>query len=227
MANRTEHLQQFLEQISPHFATNSYSGLSKSTIIRGLTDFHYLFLRNDASERQKLSAFVDAIKQYQIEKGEKAHVRAELLQHLGLNLNKGKRDEILENIKRVRVSKLKSSVPPQGFWVYEKEDIANLWYKKTQIDPLPDKRRKRSKLYFLKEDSLQYDVDENESVIFVDSESGEIVAMVWRKFCDNSTILRWVDQVLVEATMMKNNVRVSVQFCSYNCYNLYINFDIA
>lgn len=212
MANRTEHLQQFLEQISSHFATNWYQGLSKSGIIRDLTDFHYQFLRNDASERQKLSAFVGAIKHYQIEKGEKANVRAALLQHLGLNLNNGKRDEILENIKRVQVSKLASCFPPQGFWVYEKEDIANLWYQKTQIDPLPDKRRKRSPLYFLKEDSLQYDVEENESVIFVDGESGEIVAMVWRKFCANSTILKWVDQVLVEATIMKNNVRVSVQF---------------
>ena len=68
-----------------------------------------------------------------------------------------------------------------------------------------------AKLLQLQSSLLNYTVPPDESVFTQDSTTHEVVVVVFRKICDDSGILEWVNRITTENLPAQRNIQV---FCS-------------
>ena len=146
----------------------------------------------------------------------------DLAYHLYFTLSPAKRDSVyLARFTTILVARLQTPHPPINHYIYETDEIGNLWHYQTQVAPQPDTRRARSPMHFLKPASLQYDLKPDEEAIFVDEETNEVVAMVCRQFVKREIqqVVDWVDGVVVEGASLKQNARVRnlLPYPVFNC----------
>ena len=135
-----------------------------------------------------------------------------LTRHLHFTLSPANRDSgYLFQIRIIFISRLPTPYPPTNHYIYETEEIGQLWYHQTQIAPQPDPRRARSPMHSLQPSLLQYDLGPDESAIFVDQETQKVVAMVCRNAIGHEVqqIVEWVDSVVVQGAKLKQTARVS------------------
>lgn len=113
-------------------------------------------------------------------------------------------------IIRVKARSGKGLYPPPKTWVVESKTIQNLWKKHIRSAPLPDKRGKRHPIHMLQRHKLQYNLRADESAIFVDADSDEVVMVVMRGFCKNTEVVSWINEVVLKNIEAERNIRVGL-----------------
>ncbi|KAH9912790.1 hypothetical protein B0H21DRAFT_659601, partial [Amylocystis lapponica] len=100
--------------------------------------------------------------------------------------------------------------PPLGYWLYESSEIEALWHGRLVVEESPDGRNTRHPMMKAEDDELSYIVQPDESIIFYDKYTNELVALVLRNFCLDGEVLAWADSVVAEATSLKRSVRIKI-----------------
>jgi len=132
-------------------------------------------------------------------------------------------DNYLSAIPTITLPRLDSEYPPHLYDVCETEDIQTLWTDYCHNKKHPDLREARHhggswpKTMVLDETELQKVVGVDESAVFKDVDTGEIVAVVLRNVCGEQGVLDWVTDVIYENVGWHRNVRVST-LCLLACH---------
>jgi len=94
-----------------------------------------------------------------------------------------------------------------------KQAIASIWRSHRAGKKHPDARGKSCgswpQLEKLKNSKLSLIVKVNESAIIRDADTGEVVAVVLRKFVRNDEVLEWISSVPDENVGLRRGIRVS------------------
>ena len=108
----------------------------------------------------------------------------------------------------VEVQKASIPYPPVQHWVVETNEIAELWHPHCVDGRLHDKRGKHYPLFQVDEQELVI-ARADQSVLFVDKDSGELVAFVIRDWCPEVGVLESISATVHGAAAYKKNARVS------------------
>ncbi|TBU51964.1 hypothetical protein BD310DRAFT_833189 [Dichomitus squalens] len=107
----------------------------------------------------------------------------------------------------IEVQKCQKPYPPLQHWVVESGEIAELWHAHCVDGKLHDKRGKHYPLFRVDETELVV-ARADQSVLFVDKDSRELVAFVIRNWCPEAGIVDSVNAVVHNAAAYKKNVRL-------------------
>jgi hypothetical protein len=140
----------------------------------------------------------------------------------GLQLSPRNREEylqgIFQSIPTYKVSALSKPYPPIGHWMYESDEIADLWRYHLEKGKQPDARIKRKPLMYLDPEKLVHDLKPDQSGLFF-GEDGDVDCYVLRNFCKDNRVLVSVDNTIKENVGAKKSIRVS--FCVVGECNRY------
>jgi hypothetical protein len=125
---------------------------------------------------------------------------------LWLNHDNKRLRTFLEQIPARSVTPLQQPYPPMGYWVYESEEIYNLWDHHLTRGKQPDKRLKRRPLMHLDPVRLTHDLLHDESAIFYNGST--IEAIVIRNFCKDERAMHWANGIVEENVQVKRGARV-------------------
>lgn len=121
-----------------------------------------------------------------------------------------------ENIQPVRtvwVTRLAEAYPPQYSWACDSQEVETKWATILRTRKLADKREpRRAKTFLVDEEKFLAAggiVKEDESTVFRDDSTHEVVGVVVRKLIDNPGILEWLDRRVKIACHERRNTRVS------------------
>lgn len=67
-------------------------------------------------------------------------------------------------------------------------------------------------MQLLESDQLQSDIGKQESCIFYDKHSGEIVRLVIREWVADKKVVSWADEIVLNGCTKMRNIRVSYEF---------------
>lgn len=122
------------------------------------------------------------------------------------------RDAVLASMEKVYVKNQAIPYPPRGEWVAESAEIKGLWQDMLTNRRLADARvNRRDVVHMLDPDRLQHTARSDQSVIYIDIDTGELVGFVVRKFTSNAVVLRWLDDRVIAATQEIRSARVSTR----------------
>jgi hypothetical protein len=138
---------------------------------------------------------------------ERRQIHRRLVSTLWLSPDPGRKSRYLEGMQVIAVQPLTQPYPPLGYWIYESEEIYQLWGSWLTAEKQPDKRLPRRPLMHLDFQQLAYDVGPTESIIFRDK--GELELAIFRNFCEDTETLAFVDRVILESVGVKKSIRVS------------------
>jgi hypothetical protein len=128
-----------------------------------------------------------------------------------------RRDMRLREVPIHHLPRLAVEYPRAGTWVVETSKIRKLWKKRLMEDPQPDHRHKQLPIDLLDWDLLALDIAPNEDAIIYDAVTGELVLVVIRNFCLHLALVKFVDNVVQLAILMKRSIRVRNSLLCYNC----------
>ena len=83
-----------------------------------------------------------------------------------------------------------------GYWVADNVHIHHQWVEYLRTYKLSDKRHSRYTAMVVNSRELQADVEESESVIYRDMETGEVIGVIIRNFASNHQILDWASNIV-------------------------------
>ncbi|KAI4198457.1 MAG: hypothetical protein LQ350_005252 [Teloschistes chrysophthalmus] len=119
-----------------------------------------------------------------------------------------------ENIQPVRtvwVTRLAEAYPPQYSWACDSQEVETKWATILRTRKLADKREpRRAKTFLVDEEKFLAAggiVKEDESTVFRDDSTHEVVGVVVRKLIDNPGILEWLDRRVKIACHERRNTR--------------------
>ena len=149
-----------------------------------------------------------AYSEFRAHKKEKQAFKNRLTTDLCLRFLATQTDELLASIPVYYVDRLSIPYPPDNHWVYETDDIGHQWRHDLEFGKQPDARISRKPLHKLDFSKLQYNLDVRSNAIFRDSQTGELVGLVYRNFIGRQDILDWAGRVIDESISMKKSVRL-------------------
>ena len=155
----------------------------------------------------KVKEFFDCLKSL---KSRQRQHRRNILRDTGLNIP-------AIPIPTVYVRKLRTAYPPIGYWVADNVEIHDQWVKYLHTYKLSDKRHSRYPTMVVNSRELQLDVEETESAIYRDIETGEVIGVVIRNFASNPQILNWASDIVLQSTIVAKSIRVRI-YITFNCY---------
>ncbi|KAI5839353.1 hypothetical protein DFP73DRAFT_613890 [Morchella snyderi] len=152
----------------------------------------------------------EEMKQRKNEKERIKRVKALFVQWCNLKEDDGRRDKYLERFTIVEVTQFQTPYPPPSHCVYESEQIHEIWHDHLQLGKPKDKRLKVPPMLLLEQQYLQLDVAEDQNIIFVDSETKEIVGLVARNWIaeDSKGTLDWVNGIIMKECEIRKSVRL-------------------
>ncbi|RPB11690.1 hypothetical protein P167DRAFT_546252 [Morchella conica CCBAS932] len=129
----------------------------------------------------------EAMKHRKDEKERIKRIKALFVQECNLKEDDARRDKYLEKFTIVEVTRYQTPYPPPSNWVYESEQIHDIWH-----------------------DHLQLDVAEDQNCIFVDSKTKEIVGLVARNWMaeGKKETLDWVNEIIMKECQVRKSVRL-------------------
>ncbi|KAA8892791.1 hypothetical protein FN846DRAFT_1009128 [Sphaerosporella brunnea] len=137
--------------------------------------------------------------------------KLELRRSLGLGWTATQREKFLapESIPTVSLPMLKKRWPPKDVWLSEAPTTGLLWERHFQEAKLQDKRIERKDVLISSDgDSWQKTIKAGESVIIRDAQTGQIVLVVIRNFCNHQGVLDWAIKIVQAAVNIKKSVRL-------------------
>ena len=103
---------------------------------------------------------------------------------------------------------LDTPYPPRGQWVVEHPNILNLWKRFLTNGKRHDNCMPRPSIHMLNFKQLFAVIGPDKDAIVYDRESGEIVLVVYRRFCPVPEFVEKADSVVTDAVDILKNVRV-------------------
>ncbi|TBU36019.1 hypothetical protein BD309DRAFT_985242 [Dichomitus squalens] len=122
----------------------------------------------------------------------------------------------------IEVQKCQKPYPPLQHWVVESDEIAELWHAHCVDGKLHDKRGKHYPLFRVDETELVI-ARADQSVLFINKDSRELVTFVIRNWCPEAGIVDSVNAVVHNAAAYKKNVRVHYMLAKLSMLYLLIN----
>ena len=120
------------------------------------------------------------------------------------------RDAFLASTQKVFVRRLADPYPPRGEWVAESAEIKDLWQDKLSNRKLADERvHRKDVIHMLDPDRLQHTAQSDQSVIYIDIDTDELVGFVVRRFTSNAGVLGWLDDRVIAVSNEQRSIRVS------------------
>ncbi|TFY63638.1 hypothetical protein EVJ58_g3143 [Rhodofomes roseus] len=137
-------------------------------------------------------------------------IRMEFVASMGLKRMKeaAKAQWLSENAHVVVLDRLREAYPEYHQWIAETPEIEQQWGHRIRKGKKADKRHKRHPLVLEDPSRLRYVVKEDESVVFRDKETGDIIMMVIRDFCKDPRALKFVDCNAAESVDLRKSVRL-------------------
>lgn len=178
--------------------------------VAGLADFKS-WLGNNSTVGPKVLA---ALKAAKASKAASEEAKYSLLEKLGLNpknsSTKREVEDLYANIAVHEVTKVAVPYPPVDEWVAETPEIAAMWQARIERGKLHDDRGYRREIHILDPERLQYDLQPEESALFVDKVTGKLVMAVIRNFCRDQGVLDWLTDIILENVDARKSIRVCV-----------------
>lgn len=130
---------------------------------------------------------------------------------MSVGLSPQAKGNILAAVPTIFLKLKKNAYPPHGHNIYETNSAKQIWEQYQQKELYPDRRGGKTwkPLHKLDPGSLQYVVQEEESLIVKDKKTQEIIAIVIRHFSGGKEkLLEWINGIIEENTGIHRNVRV-------------------
>ncbi|KAG6819413.1 hypothetical protein H0H93_012073 [Arthromyces matolae] len=115
--------------------------------------------------------------------------------------------KFLSSLPVIFISRPSSPYPPENYCIAESDAIYRHWEATLLTDKQPDARRKRSSLLHLDYSLLSYNLGPNESAIFRDPTTREIIAIIIRNACREPGLLDWADSIVADACKERDSIR--------------------
>jgi hypothetical protein len=131
---------------------------------------------------------------------------------IGLDWTPDMNDAFYSTIKTIYLSKLATPYPPKLHWMVESSTIDNQWRYYIEEGKQPDKRHPRYPLFHVDPSKLQSDISPTEDLLIIDSETGELVVLVLRRFCQHTPLLTHLGDVIKRAVQYRKSMRVCSSF---------------
>lgn len=130
-----------------------------------------------------------------------------LARTLRLNFDEAKRERLLNGFRIIEIPVNTNPYPPPGHIIYESKTTHDLWFWHFTFGKQPDKRHKRKPMHQVDDSKLIADIGEDESALIY--RGGRLVGVVMRNFCSSREVLEAADNVVLNQTGVRKNIRVS------------------
>ncbi|TFY50971.1 hypothetical protein EVJ58_g10807, partial [Rhodofomes roseus] len=137
----------------------------------------------------------------------KLHSRVVAKLRLKETLDRDKVAALKARTTQYDVKKLNKPYPHEFKWVCEDKKSMTGWGPSIRKGKQADERKKRRGMHTLKPDKLQLVVSVGESAMIRDADSGDLIAVVVRGFCEDHEILDSTNLTVTDACDAKRNVR--------------------
>jgi hypothetical protein len=169
-------------------------------------------LRKSQPEHPSCRLLFGALSTFQSARSYASSIRASLTKRLGLAWSADRRHQFITALPSIQLPMLAAPYPAGGEWWYETRAARDRWYDHLMHGKQPDKRLPRHEFCNVDPGQLQQIVAADESVVVHDPDTGELVMVVLRNFCNDPSVLAWVDAKVIEIVGCKKSARVSKPF---------------
>ena len=156
-------------------------------------------------------ALSSALAQRDDEKEAIRNRKRNFLRQTGLDWDEADKEKFLASadFKTYHLKRLDTPYPELDSWVVESKEIHNKWDTWIRKGKLADKRRKRyTKVTHAIPENLQLNIPPDENALVYNAETGELVLVVIRQFCNYPDLLKWTDNIAQEAVGVRKSCRV-------------------
>jgi hypothetical protein len=127
---------------------------------------------------------------------------------IGLDWTPAMKDSFYSTVETIYLSKLATPYPPKYHWMVESSAIDNQWRNYIEEGKQPDGRHPRYPLFHVDPSKLQRDISPTEDLIIFDNETGQLVMLVLRRFCQHTPLLTHLGDVIKRAVEYRKSMRV-------------------
>jgi hypothetical protein len=131
-----------------------------------------------------------------------------LIHAIGLDWTPAKNESFYPTIETLTLSKLTAPYPPKHHWMVESSAIDNQWRYYIEHGKQPDKCHPRYPLFHVDPSKLQRDISPTEDLLVFDNETGQLVMLVVRRFCQYTPLLTHLGDVIKRAVQSRRSMRV-------------------
>jgi hypothetical protein len=158
----------------------------------------------------QFSAMDEALQQRKAYFTGKRHEKREFISRIGLGWLTTTRYVFLQTTRTAFLSELDTPYPLARHWICETDEIDAKWHSYLYDDPRsqPDRRRPRIPISLLDPAKLQLDIKADENALIYDRNTGELVLVVIRNFCQDRNLLVHIDEVIKQSVDCRKSIRV-------------------
>ena len=127
---------------------------------------------------------------------------------IGLDWTPAMNNTFFSTLKTIHLSKLATPYPPTYHWMVESSAIDDQWRKYIEEGKQPDQRHPRYPLFRVDTSKLQRDISPTEDLLIFDHETGQLVMLVLRRFCQHTPLLNHLGDVIKRAVQYRRSMRV-------------------
>ena len=127
---------------------------------------------------------------------------------IGLDWTPAMNESFYSTIQTLSLSKLAAPYPPKHHWMVESSAIDNQWRYYIEHGKQPDKRHPRYPIFHVDPSKLQRDILATEDLLIFDKETGQLVMVVLRRFCQYTPLLTHLGDVIKRAVQSRRSMRV-------------------
>ena len=127
---------------------------------------------------------------------------------IGLDWDPATNQSFYSTVETISLSKLVTPYPPKHHWMVESSAIDNQWRFYIEEGKQPDKRHPRYPLFHVDPSRLQRDISSTEDLLIFDNETGQLVMLVLRQFCQYTPLLTHLGDVIKRAVQSRRSMRV-------------------
>jgi hypothetical protein len=130
------------------------------------------------------------------------------IEAIGLDWTPDMNITFYSKIKTISLSKLATPYPPKYRWMVESSAIDNQWRKYIEEGKQPDKRHPRYPLFPVDLSKIQWDISPTKDLLIYNNDTGQLVMLVLRQFCQHAPLLTHLGDVIKRAIQYRKSMRV-------------------
>jgi hypothetical protein len=127
---------------------------------------------------------------------------------IGLDWTPAMNESFYSTVETIYLSKLATPYPPKHHWMVESSAIDNQWRNYIEEGKQPDGRHPRYPLFHVDPSKLQRDISPTEDLLIFDNETGQLVMLVLRRFCQHTPLLTHLGDVIKKGIQYRRSMRV-------------------
>jgi hypothetical protein len=135
--------------------------------------------------------------------------KRQFIQAIGLDWTPSTNESFYSAVETISLPKLATPYPPKEHWMVESLAIDNQWRHHIEHGKQPDKRARRYPLFHVDPSQLQRDISPTEDLLILDNDTGQLVMLILRRFCQHGPLLTHLGNVIKRAVEYRRSMRVS------------------